>query len=98
MLRRMFLTVSGLTFAFALATTGTASAATTVGATFAPIGCPASGTTLIQTVSPGNAYTVPFSGVITRWSYQSAAPPANSVKLKVGRVAPGTDLSTFATF
>jgi len=96
MLRRTSLTVSGLIFAFALAITGTAGAATNLGATFAPGSCPSS-TTFIQTVSPGNAYTVPFNGVITRWSYQSAAPQANSVKLKVGRVPPGTDLSTFAS-
>jgi hypothetical protein len=50
----------------------------------------------LQTVSPGPSYAAPFSGVITSWSYQADSAPPASIKLKVGRVPPGTDLSTNA--
>jgi hypothetical protein len=74
-----------------------ASAATNLGSTFAPGIC-GQDTTYIQTAAPGNTYTVPFNGVITRWSYQAGATNVpTSMKLKIGRVAPGTDLSMNAT-
>ena len=46
-----------------------------------------------MTGSPGNTYTAPSSGVISRWSFQAGSSVPESVKLKVGRAAPGTNLS-----
>jgi hypothetical protein len=72
---------------------GQAHAATTLGQTFDPDDC-GSDTTYIQTADPGNRYVVPFNGVITRWSYQAdASAPATDIQLKLGTVAPGTDLT-----
>jgi hypothetical protein len=76
---------------FTLAAPGVVSAATTLGETFVPESC---GTdTYIQTADPGNRYTVPFDGVITKWSYQSDSTPPAGIRFKVGRTAPGADLS-----
>ncbi len=63
----------------------------TLGETFVPDSC---GTdTYIQTADPGNRYMVPFDGVITHWSYQSDASPPSEIRFKVGRTAPGADLT-----
>ena len=49
--------------------------------------CPGN-TTFLQTgVSAGSSYTVPFSGVITSWSFHDASPIVSGLKLKVGRQA-----------
>jgi hypothetical protein len=71
-----------------------ASAATTLGETFTPGLCTPD-TTYIQTVDPGNRYVVPFDGVITRWAYQAPTSGSNptTVKLAIGSVASGADLS-----
>ena len=69
-----------------------AHAATTLGETFEPSSCAEE--TYIQTSDPGNRYTVPFDGVITRWSIQTDASPPPAARLKVGRVPPGADLMT----
>jgi hypothetical protein len=76
---------------FALAPSGS-SAATTLGSTFDPDECEGD-TTYIQTVSPGNSYSVPSDGVITHWTYQAHGTDGTSVKLKVGRVSPSADLT-----
>jgi hypothetical protein len=75
----------------ALAVPSGAFGATTLGETFIPDSC--SPDTYIQTADPGNRYMVPFDGVITRWSYQSDSTPPDQMKFKVGRTAPGADLS-----
>jgi hypothetical protein len=75
----------------ALAAPSGAFGATTLGETFQPDSC--SPETYIQTADPGNHYMVPFDGVITRWSYQSDSTPPDQMKFKVGRTAPGADLS-----
>jgi hypothetical protein len=89
---------SGLVVAagLALAAPNGSFAATTLGQTLVPSNTCATDTTYLQTVSPGPSYTASFSGVITSWSYQADGAPPASIKLKVGRVAPGTDLSTDA--
>jgi hypothetical protein len=76
-----------------LAAPGSGFAATPLGQAFAPPDGCATDTTYLQTLSPGSTYTAPFNGVITGWSYQADSAPPASVKLKVGRVAPGIDLS-----
>ncbi len=80
---------------FVLIAPSGASAATPLGATFSPNSC-AGDTTYIQTVSPGNSYTVPADGVITHWSYRAGSADGTSVKLKIGRVSPTADLTTEA--
>lgn len=67
-----------------------AHSATTLGETFEPDSCAEE--TYIQTFDPGNRYTVPFDGVITRWSIQTDATPPPVARFKVGRVPPGADL------
>jgi RTX calcium-binding nonapeptide repeat (4 copies) len=65
-----------------------ASAASLIGETFTPsVGC-ASNTTRLQNVSPGDQYSAPTDGVITRWSFQAPATPPQ-LKFKVGRPAGG---------
>jgi hypothetical protein len=95
MIRRIGLVATIATVAgLALAAPGPASAATTLGSTFVPTGNCGTDTTYIQTVSGGQPYSAPYSGVITSWSFQ---PPGTEVpttiKLKVGRVPPGADLT-----
>jgi hypothetical protein len=67
-----------------------------LGQTFLPSNTCATDTMYLQTVSSGPSYAAPSSGVITSWSYQADSAPPASIKLKVGRVPPGTDLSTNA--
>ena len=76
-----------------------ASAATQIGETFTPeTGCGAGADlTRLQSVSPGNQYAAPFNGVITRWSFEAAATPPD-LRFKVGRAAPGADLTMDADF
>jgi hypothetical protein len=74
-----------------------AGAATNLGETFDPPDSCAPDTTYLLTKSPGNTYTVPFGGVITSWSFQAGSVPPVSVRLKVGRVVSGTDLSDVET-
>ena len=72
-------------------------AATNLGTTFDPTDTCAADTTYLITGSVGNAYTVPFSGVISHWSFQAGSGAPDSLRLKVGRAATGTDLSADAT-
>jgi hypothetical protein len=83
--------------AVALVAVPSASAATNLGETFNPPSFCAPGTTYITTDSPGDTYLVPFSGVITEWSFQtdSLGPPA--AKLKIGRADTDTVLSDTET-
>jgi hypothetical protein len=68
----------------ALAATAAPAGAVTIGQVSAPdIGFVAD--TYLQTGSSGAAYTVPFNGVITSWSFEDDASPATGLKLKVGR-------------
>jgi hypothetical protein len=82
--------------AFALVVPSGAFGATTLGETFVPAGC--SEETYIQTATPPGApsYTTPFSGVITRWSYQSDSTPPPTVKLKLARDFGGGTLQIVA--
>ena len=66
-----------------------AGAAAQVGQTVDPTGsfCSPNNLTWLQSISPSNgSFVVPFDGVITSWSYQGAAFPPATLKLKVGRV------------
>lgn len=75
----------------AIVCSSTAAAATTVGATFPPTPDLCSDT-ILQTASPNGQYTVPFSGVLTSWSYQAgAAPPL--VNFKVARSEGGNQFT-----
>jgi hypothetical protein len=67
-----------------------AGAATTVGETFTPTAPCNVNSTFIQTVSPGDAYVLPFSGVVTSWSFDAPASPP-TVKLKIFRPAGGSN-------
>jgi hypothetical protein len=64
-----------------------ASGAITIGETFLPSGpgC-VPNNTFLQSTSPGGQYTVPSDGVITSWSYQSAATGTDKLKLKAARL------------
>ena len=66
---------------------GQASAATTVGETFAGGdvcgSLTSAGATLLQTASPGNQYRVNDTGVITSWSYQAGSAPFSRMQLKL---------------
>ena len=74
-----------------------AGAATNLGETFNPPSFCAPGTTYITTDSPGDTYLIPFSGVITAWSFQtdSLGPPV--ARLKIGRADADTVLSDTET-
>lgn len=62
-----------------------ASAATTIGQTFAPTKSVCSGAaTFVQEATPAGEHTVPFAGVITSWSYQAGNTPPTQLKLKIG--------------
>ena len=87
-MRRMLL-VAALAICLPLLFAWPASAAIGVGdSSFAPNSpCPGN-TTFLQTgVSAGQSYTVPFSGVITSWTFHDASPIVSGLKLKVGRQA-----------
>jgi hypothetical protein len=89
---RLISALAGAT-AVGLVSATSAGAATNLGETFDPPDFCATDTTYIVTGSAGNTYTVPFSGVISRWSFQAGSLAPDTVKLKLGRVGPGTDLS-----
>jgi hypothetical protein len=60
--------ISAATVAF-IAPAG-AGAATTVGATFTPVGYQCSGSLMmLQTTSPSDGYLVPSAGVLTSWNH-----------------------------
>jgi hypothetical protein len=85
--------------ALSLAIPSSALTATSLGSTFPPSEACAENTTYIQTTSPGSAYAAPSDGVITRWSYYAGSDPVVptvSVRFKVGRATPGSDLSSWA--
>jgi hypothetical protein len=71
-----------------------AGAAVTIGSTFIPTSDFGDAGTIIQSSSPGNSYTVPANGVITRWSFQAAAGTTPPLKLKIVRAAGGDDFTT----
>ena len=88
-MRRSFAAIAIASF---LVTTGTAGAATTIGATPTPglgANCIADSTWL-QVRSPQLQYAAPFSGVITSWSHLAAGSPPQ-LKLKVARLVSGSD-------
>jgi hypothetical protein len=74
-----------------------ASAATQIGETFAPSAFCDTSRTRLQSVSPGGQYSAPSDGVITSWSFQAGAAPPD-LRFKVGRAAPGADLTMNADF
>jgi hypothetical protein len=74
-----------------LAIPASAGAATQLGETFTP-NTSDSSDTLLQTGSPGGQYAVPFSGVITSWSFQ-AGPDPPTLNFKVARSAGGNDFT-----
>jgi hypothetical protein len=61
-----------------------AGAATQIGATFPPTSPCTAGTTYLQT-APIATYQVPFTGVITSWSFEASATPPAQLKFKVAR-------------
>ena len=84
--KRMLVLAIGLV---GLSTAQAGSAATQLGETFTPSGTFCGGNfTNFQTTSPGGQYVVPFSGVITSWSYEANATGPTGLKLKVGRLVP----------
>jgi hypothetical protein len=92
--RRLPVTIAvALAFAFAVATP--AGAATQVGETFAPVApswvSGGSGITDLQSGSPDGQYVVPFTGVITSWSFEATATGAPTLTFKVARPAGGND-------
>ncbi len=70
------------------AATTTASAATTIGETFAPTSICSTGI-FLQSTSVSEQYEAPDAGVITSWQYQAPADPAEvpQLKFKVARRA-----------
>jgi hypothetical protein len=68
-----------------------ASAATQIGQTFSP-NTLGSNDTLLQSGSPGGQYAVPFSGVITSWSFQAGADPPE-LNFKAARHASGDNFT-----
>ena len=88
-------TVGGvLALAILLLPAGTASAATQVGQTFVPDENFGPNYTTLQSVAPGNQYTVPTAGVITSWQFQAAATNVPvGMKLKVGRPLGGNSFT-----
>ena len=78
----------------ALAAAGPAPGATPIGNLFTPGGNCGIDVTQLQSAAPGGEYTVPFSGVITSWSFQSGPSPPTSLRLKFGRAAGPGDIFT----
>jgi hypothetical protein len=70
-----------------------ASAAVQVGETFTPPMGDAGEFTTVQSGSPGGQYAMPSAGVVTSWSYRSAASFLNPIKLKIARPAGGTNFT-----
>ena len=93
---RLISALAGAT-AVGLLSATSAGAATNLGETFDPPDICAPNTTYLVTGSPGNTYTAPSSGVISRWSFQAGSSVPDSVKLKIGRAPPGTNLSAPTT-
>ena len=83
--------------AVAVLSAPSAGAATNLGETFDPPSFCATDTTYLVTGSVGNTYTVPFDGVISGWSFQTGSFAPESIRLKIGRVTTGTDLSAPST-
>jgi hypothetical protein len=75
-----------------MASVTSAAAATNLGAAFPPTDLCAANTTYIQVASPGTPYAVPSDGVITGWTFDGGSVVPPTVKLKVGRALPGTNL------
>jgi hypothetical protein len=73
----------------AIAVPQAATAATTIGQTFAPTQACGVDVTYLQTASPGFTYAAPSAGVITQWQFQAGATPAQ-MKLKVARLVSGS--------
>lgn len=87
---------AGIVAAVMLVGSSVASAATTLGQTFAPGSCGPE--TYIQTATPPGApsYTTPSSGVITQWSYQSDSTPPPTIRLKIAQDFGGGTLKIVA--
>jgi len=70
-----------------------ASAATTMGQTFAPEGTNCNANNIwVQTMSPGVEYAAPFPGVITSWAFEANASVAN-IRLKLLRPGGGDNFT-----
>jgi hypothetical protein len=69
-----------------VAPAASAEAGTQFGETFTTSLTGCTGKTVLQSGSTGPSYAVPFDGVVTSWSHQANAMPAQ-LKLKVGRRA-----------
>src|SRR5215216_4163207 len=83
-----------LTGAWLLSAPANAGAAAQIGETFAPAACSElTDTVFLQSMSPGDAYVVPFDGVVTSWSYQAGGNPPAMLELKVGRSAGADDFT-----
>jgi hypothetical protein len=91
---RMVALIASAAVSAMCASTSTAGAAVTVGATFAPDQDFGGAGVFIQKGSPGNTYAVPADGVITKWSFQAPPGITPALKLKVVRSAGGTDYAT----
>jgi RTX calcium-binding nonapeptide repeat (4 copies) len=89
------ITVAAIAASALMAAPSGASAATTIGETFAPAGSPVCGAnfTRLQVASVADQYVVPTDGVITQWNFQaptSADVPSQSpMSLKAARLASG---------
>ena len=93
---RLISALAGATAVLAVSASS-AGAATNLGETFDPPSMCGTNTTYLVTNSVGDAYTVPFNGVISSWSFQTGSLAPEIVRLKVGRVIPGSDLSAVQT-
>jgi hypothetical protein len=89
---RLGLGLSTAVAVLALALPGSATGAVTIGETFTPTSSCIGDYTILQTASPGDRYAAPSDGVITSWSYQTAANPLTLV-FKVARRQTGTDFT-----
>src|SRR5215211_449701 len=73
-----------------------AGASVTLGETFDPTQDFGGAGVFIQSGSPDNKYMVPFDGVLTRWSFQSASVDTPPLKMKIMRRLSGDDFLTVA--
>jgi hypothetical protein len=87
--RSLVLVTTAAVLAFAVV--APAGAATQIGETFVPVApswvSGGSGVTDLQSGSPGGRYVVPFTGVITAWSFDAPATSVPTLKFKVARSA-----------
>jgi Ca2+-binding RTX toxin-like protein len=97
-LARTLAAAGALAGAALIAVPSGASAATTIGQTFAPATATqcAANYTYLQSTSPGGQYAAPTVGVITGWSFQASAANVPQLKFKVARPAGGDSFTVIA--